>query len=74
MSLIFVSATDPHHAVSLYQSGFTHTFAWYCQVLSIALSVDYNLFLVSRWREELVDGATHAEAVTETIATAGEYV
>jgi uncharacterized membrane protein YdfJ with MMPL/SSD domain len=36
--------------------------------------VDYNLFLVSRWREEVVDGASHSDAVRESLATAGHTV
>eukprot|EP00035_Acanthoeca_spectabilis_P025937 m.460557 g.460557 ORF g.460557 m.460557 type:complete len:931 (-) comp22067_c0_seq1:178-2970(-) len=43
-------------------------------VLSIALAVDYNLFMVSRWREETVDGLDHNDAVQASIATAGHTI
>lgn len=42
-------------------------------VLSVilAMSIDYSLFLLSRYREQLFDGATSEESVLEVINTAG---
>ncbi|MFC6013515.1 MMPL family transporter [Nocardia lasii] len=42
--------------------------------LGLALAIDYSLFIVSRYREELTAGATPADAVTRAIRTAGRTV
>ena len=43
-------------------------------MLGLALAIDYSLFLVSRFREELKRGRTTAEAVERAVATAGKAV
>jgi len=43
-------------------------------MLGLALGVDYSLLVVSRFREELANGLTVAEAVEETAARAGRTV
>lgn len=43
-------------------------------ILGLGLAVDYGLFMVSRFREELGRGATTADAVSRTMATAGRTV
>jgi RND superfamily putative drug exporter len=43
-------------------------------MLGLALAIDYSLFMVSRFREELACGATVAEAVERTVATSGKAV
>ena len=43
-------------------------------MLGLALAIDYSLFMVSRFREELARGRTVAEAVEVTVATAGKAV
>jgi RND superfamily putative drug exporter len=43
-------------------------------MLGLALAIDYSLFMVSRFREELDCGATVAEAVEKTVATSGKAV
>jgi putative drug exporter of the RND superfamily len=43
-------------------------------MLGLALAIDYSLFMVSRFREELARGATVAEAVERTVATSGKAV
>jgi trehalose monomycolate/heme transporter len=43
-------------------------------ILGLGLAIDYGLFMVSRFREELRRGATVADAVTTTMATAGRTV
>jgi RND superfamily putative drug exporter len=43
-------------------------------MLGLALAIDYSLFIVSRYREELRRGRTVAEAVERSIATAGKAV
>ena len=42
--------------------------------LSLGLAIDYGLFLVTRYREELDTGASVADAVATTVATAGRTV
>lgn len=43
-------------------------------LLGLGLAIDYGLFMVSRFREELDKGRTTEEAVIETTATAGKTV
>lgn len=39
--------------------------------LGLGLAIDYSLFIVSRFREELGRGLTVAQAVMRTVQTAG---
>ncbi|HEX6867649.1 MAG TPA: MMPL family transporter, partial [Candidatus Limnocylindrales bacterium] len=43
-------------------------------MLGLALAIDYSLFIVSRFREELRRGRTVGEAVERSVATAGKAV
>lgn len=43
-------------------------------MLGLGLAIDYSLFIVSRFREELHGGATTDEAVQRTVETAGRTV
>ncbi len=43
-------------------------------ILGLGLAIDYGLFMVSRFREELHRQATTADAVARTVATAGRTV
>jgi RND superfamily putative drug exporter len=43
-------------------------------MLGLALAIDYSLFIVSRFREELRRGRTVEEAVERSVATAGKAV
>ena len=43
-------------------------------MLGLALAIDYSLFIVSRYREELGRGRTVGEAVERSVATAGKAV
>lgn len=42
--------------------------------LTIAVSIDYSLFILSRYREEIVDGRSTELAVLATLCTAGHTV
>ncbi|WP_227984932.1 MMPL family transporter [Nocardia spumae] len=42
--------------------------------LGLALAIDYSLFIVSRYREELATGRTHANAAVRAVQTAGRTV
>ncbi|WP_255450042.1 MMPL family transporter [Skermania sp. ID1734] len=43
-------------------------------LISLGLAVDYGLFAVTRFREELASGRTPEEAVARTVATAGRTI
>jgi RND superfamily putative drug exporter len=43
-------------------------------MLGLALAIDYSLFVVSRFREELARGRTVGEAVEKAVATSGKAV
>jgi len=43
-------------------------------MLGLALSIDYSLFIVSRFREELARGRTVEQAVEKAVATSGKAV
>ncbi|MGQ0839505.1 MMPL family transporter [Actinokineospora sp.] len=43
-------------------------------LLGLGMAIDYGLFIVGRYREELAGGAEPADAVRRTVATAGRTV
>ncbi|MCU7722655.1 MMPL family transporter [Actinoplanes sp. KI2] len=43
-------------------------------LLGLGMAIDYGLFIVGRFREELADGRTPSEAVSRTVGTAGRTV
>jgi uncharacterized membrane protein YdfJ with MMPL/SSD domain len=43
-------------------------------ILGLGLAIDYGLFMVGRFREELAGGASVEDAVARTVATAGRTV
>ena len=43
-------------------------------LLGICLSLDYSLFMISRFREELNQGGDYSDAIANTMATAGKAV
>ncbi len=43
-------------------------------MLGLALAIDYSLFIVSRFREELARGRSTADAVEKAVSTAGKAV
>lgn len=45
-----------------------------CSLIGLGLSIDYSLFTVSRYREELARGASYPEALARTMGTAGKVV
>jgi putative drug exporter of the RND superfamily len=45
-----------------------------CSLIGLGLAIDYSLFTVSRYREELAGGRSFAEALSRTISTAGRVV
>jgi len=51
-----------------------HLCSQYTTLFGLGLGVDYSLFMVSRFREELEHGCDVTDAVTVTVATAGRAV
>ena len=47
---------------------------FFTSVLGLGLALDYSLFVVNRFREELAGGLDTSEAVVRTVATAGKTV
>ncbi len=45
-----------------------------CSLIGLGVSIDYSLFLVSRYREELAAGLSYDDALTRAVATAGRTV
>jgi RND superfamily putative drug exporter len=45
-----------------------------CSLIGLGVSIDYALFIVSRYREELAAGHARPEALARTLATAGRVV
>ncbi|GAB2534789.1 MMPL family transporter [Nocardia heshunensis] len=43
-------------------------------ILGLAVAIDYGLFIVSRYREEMEQGHTGADALARTLSTAGRTV
>ncbi|MET4048719.1 hypothetical protein BJD99_02315 [Rhodococcus sp. 1163] len=43
-------------------------------LLGLGLAIDYGLFIVSRYREEMRDGATPTDAAIRTVLTAGRTI
>jgi RND superfamily putative drug exporter len=43
-------------------------------LIGLGVSIDYSLFIVNRFREELATGASRAEALSRTMATAGRAI
>ncbi len=65
MALIFVVAQQVE--MSIYVLNIA-------TMLGLALAIDYSLFIVSRYREELRRGRTVGEAVERAVATSGKAV
>jgi len=42
--------------------------------MGLALAIDYTLLIISRYRDELADGASREDALIQTMATAGRTV
>jgi RND superfamily putative drug exporter len=58
-------------------TGITPLSVWsmnFSMMIGLAVGIDYSLFIVSRYREEREDGWDVAEALANTLATAGKAV
>lgn len=45
-----------------------------CSLIGLGVSIDYSLFMVSRYKEELEKGATKDDAIIKAVMTAGRTV
>ncbi|MGK2865702.1 MAG: MMPL family transporter [Mycobacterium sp.] len=45
-----------------------------CMAMGLALAIDYTLLMISRYRDELADGAIREDALVRTMVTAGRTV
>lgn len=45
-----------------------------CMAMGLALAIDYTLLMISRYRDELADGATREDALVRMMMTAGRTV
>ncbi len=45
-----------------------------CSLIGLGVAIDYSLFIVSRYREELDAGVEYREALSRAVATAGRVV
>jgi len=45
-----------------------------CSLIGLGVAIDYSLFIVSRYREELAAGRDYPEALTRSLETAGRVV
>ncbi len=45
-----------------------------CSLIGLGVAIDYSLFIVSRYREELATGASYEEALRKATRTAGRVV
>ncbi|WP_212998904.1 MMPL family transporter [Winogradskya consettensis] len=66
-SLGVLHAIAAHHDVNSFAVNVA-------SLLGLGMAIDYGLFMVGRFREELEAGHTPAEAVSRTVATAGRTV
>ncbi len=45
-----------------------------CSLIGLGVAIDYSLFMVSRYREELAAGKSHEDALVRAMGTAGRVV
>jgi RND superfamily putative drug exporter len=78
LQLLVAGLAIPTTIAGVYHYAQTSDHTIYVQnvatMLGLALAIDYSLFMVSRFREELRRGRTVAQAVEITVATSGKAV
>ena len=78
LPLLVAALTIPTTLAAVFLVAQTTELSIYVQnvatMLGLALAIDYSLFMVSRFREELRNGRSVEEAVRITVATAGKAV
>jgi putative drug exporter of the RND superfamily len=78
MPLLLAGAAVPTALAAIYAIALSINTNIFIQsvtsIIGLGLSIDYSLFIVRRFREELAQGHSVQEAVTITLRTAGEAI
>jgi len=67
VALAVVYAIALHYSMSIFVLNIA-------SIIGLGISIDYSLFMVRRFRDELAEGRSAQDAVSWTIATAGEAI
>ena len=67
VALAVVYAIALHYSMSIFVLNIA-------SIIGLGISIDYSLFMVRRFRDELAEGRSPRDAVSWTIATAGEAI
>ena len=67
VALAVVYAIAMHYSMSIFVLNIA-------SIIGLGISIDYSLFMVRRFRDELAEGRSARDAVSWTIATAGEAI
>src|SRR5207244_8644228 len=67
VALAVVYAIALHYSMSIFVLNIA-------SIIGLGISIDYSLFMVRRFRDELAEGRSARDAVSWTIATAGEAI
>jgi len=67
VALAVIYAIALHYSMSIFVLNIA-------SIIGLVISIDYSLFMVRRFRDELAEGRSPRDAVSWTIATAGEAI
>ena len=67
VALAVIYAIALHYSMSIFVLNIA-------SIIGLGISIDYSLFMVRRFRDELAEGRSPRDAVSWTIATAGEAI
>ncbi len=67
IALAVIYAIALHYSMSIFVLNIA-------SIIGLGISIDYSLFMVRRFRDELAEGRSARDAVSWTIATAGEAI
>ena len=67
VALAVIYAVALHYSMSIFVLNIA-------SIIGLGISIDYSLFMVRRFRDELAEGRSPRDAVSWTIATAGEAI
>ena len=67
VALAVIYAIALHYSMSIFVLNIA-------SIIGLGISIDYSLFMVRRFRDELAEGRSARDAVSWTIATAGEAI
>lgn len=67
VTLAIIYGISQHIAMNVFVLNIT-------SIIGLGISIDYSLFMIQRYRDELIGGRSIAEAIGWTVATAGESI